>query len=143
MMTTWAERGPKRERETDLTHLPASYTVDAIGEISELIVSKPSYGRSCLGRTIVAETFAKTLPRFDLSDPHERGRQKTHLVFPSLHSTIPNSSPNTSSTFLDSNNARPSVLKPCFNASKTNSLWAMAGSSSRGIVPLLLWSSLL
>jgi hypothetical protein len=45
------------------THLNGSYTLDAIGLISELIRRNPSYGRSSRGFTIVALTCARTLAR--------------------------------------------------------------------------------
>lgn len=44
------------------THRPFSYTLEAMGEISELISKKPSYGRSSRGLTIVALICAYTLP---------------------------------------------------------------------------------
>ena len=44
-----------------LTHLPASYAGDAIGEISEKMVNEPSNGRSGLGLPIVPATLATTL----------------------------------------------------------------------------------
>lgn len=43
------------------THRPASNTLDAMGEISELMTRKPSYGLSSRGFTIVAVTCARTL----------------------------------------------------------------------------------
>jgi hypothetical protein len=43
------------------TYRPTSYSLDAMGEISEWIVIVPSNGRSGVGLTIFAETYARTL----------------------------------------------------------------------------------
>lgn len=43
------------------TYRPDSYSLDAMGEISEWIVMRPSSGRSGWGFTIFASTCARTL----------------------------------------------------------------------------------
>lgn len=43
------------------THRPDSKTVDAMGDISEMIVNDPSNGLSARGRPIVPVTLASTL----------------------------------------------------------------------------------
>lgn len=43
------------------TYRPGSYSLEAMGEISEWIVMTPSNGRSGVGFTIFASTLAKTL----------------------------------------------------------------------------------
>jgi hypothetical protein len=47
--------------ENTPTYRPTSYSLDAMGEISEWIVIVPSNGRSGVGLTIFAETYARTL----------------------------------------------------------------------------------
>lgn len=48
-------------RREPRTYRPGSYSLDAMGEISEWIVTAPSNGRSGVGRTILPSTTARTL----------------------------------------------------------------------------------
>ena len=115
------------------TDRPTSNAGEAIGPSSVVIVKIPSKGRSGYGFVTSADTRAITL-ELTVSGVMWFMECATHLVFPSLTSAIPNSSPNVISTFRNSSSCLPSILRPCWSASRTNALSLLEGPSSRGIV---------
>ena len=126
----------------EVTYLSRSYTLDAIGLISELINRKPSYGRSSLGLTISAWTCANTLHLIStcfyfVKELHKHDSMSwcaTYLVLPKRHSTQPSSSPNVNSSSRCCNRPLPSNRFPSPKAARTNSFCIVAGSISRGIL---------
>lgn len=113
------------------TYRPASYSLDAMGEISEWMVIMPSKGRSGSGFTILASTCARALRRYaSLSDFFAFYElSETYRVFPNEHSTHPSSGPKLNTGTLDSSGKRPSNRKDCLRAVARNSF---SGSEGEG-----------
>jgi hypothetical protein len=118
------------------TYRPGSYSLDAMGDISECIVRVPSNGRSGGGFTILASTWAITLGANPcvIQTRKKRNSRATHRVFPSAHSTQPSSGPKVSTGIRSSSGKRPSSLKDCFSEVNRNSFSGIEGDGGLMVV---------
>ena len=111
------------------TYRPCSYSLEAMGDISEWMVICPSNGRSGDGLTIFASTCASTLRFGESAFPLENTRVLVDscLVLPKEQSTQPKSGPKANIGCLISSASLPSNLSPCLRASTTNSFSGIDG----------------
>ena len=116
------------------TYRPGSYSVDAIGESSQWMVTKPSNERCCSGRTIFASTCASTLHGWGDVTVSGYGRgngTRRNRVLPNEHSTWPSSGPKERSCGRAWRKSRPSRRVFWSRAAKKKSFSGIDGDGGR------------